>query len=61
MPAPGGRVLKAGEIVEIDTSDAERVRIRVGRPNVTELTINGKRIDYPTDLVPQNIIIAQKP
>ncbi|WP_158232434.1 helix-turn-helix domain-containing protein [Sporosarcina sp. P13] len=54
-----GTVMSAGEKVGIDVSDAEKTRIRVGEPKVEQLTENGKRIDYPTKLVPQNIIIAQ--
>lgn len=61
MPAPGGRVMKAGQTVEIDAKDATKIRVRVGRTKLAKLTVNGEAIDYPTDIVTQNIIITIKP
>lgn len=60
MPAPGGRIMAAGETVEIDASDASRIRIRVGRTGAAELFVNGEIVRYPTNRGVQNIII-QKP
>lgn len=60
MPAPGGRIMTSGETVEIDASAASSIRIRVGRTNTTELTVNGQTVEYPNDRLTQNIII-QKP
>ncbi|AXH98762.1 helix-turn-helix domain-containing protein [Sporosarcina sp. PTS2304] len=61
MPGPGARVMLAGESVEIDASNAEKIRIRVGNYSVAELVVNGQKIDYPTQLIPQNIIITHTP
>ncbi|WP_194841477.1 helix-turn-helix domain-containing protein [Sporosarcina obsidiansis] len=60
MPQPGGRIMTAGETVEIDATDVTSVRIRVGRTNSTEILVNDQPLDYPNELLTQNIII-QKP
>jgi len=60
MPQPAGaRVLQEGETIEIEANDAESLRIRVGNYENAELTVNGQRVDYPTDLVPQNIVLKK--
>ena len=56
----GARVMKNGEVVEMDISDQESARIRVGRTQFTELLINGEVLPYPNDTVTQNIIIEYK-
>lgn len=53
----GARVMKAGESVELDVSDTESIRIRVGRTASTDLFINGEQLEYSSDLATQNIII----
>lgn len=61
MPQPeGGRIMKAGEMVELDVSDASSVRIRVGRTNSTDLLINDQQFEYPNDRLTQNVIIQKK-
>ncbi|WP_301108622.1 helix-turn-helix domain-containing protein [Sporosarcina sp.] len=60
MPQPGGRIMTTGESVEIDAADASSLRIRVGRTNSTEITVNGQPVEYQNDHLTQNIII-QKP
>ncbi|ARJ40092.1 MULTISPECIES: RodZ domain-containing protein [Sporosarcina] len=60
MPKPSGaRVVQEGETIEIQADDAESLRIRVGNYENAELTVNGQRVDYPTDLVPQNIVLKK--
>ncbi|PID02845.1 hypothetical protein CSV67_07530 [Sporosarcina sp. P2] len=60
MPKPSGaRVVQEGETIEIQANDAESLRIRVGNYENAELTVNGQRVDYPTDLVPQNIVLKK--
>lgn len=53
----GARVMTAGETVELDVSDAESVRIRVGRTNSTEIYVNGELLEYANDRTTQNIYI----
>ena len=58
MPKPkGAHTLTAGDSVEIDASDTDRVRIRVGRTASTEIYVNGELLEYPNDRTTQNIII----
>ncbi|ARF18512.1 helix-turn-helix domain-containing protein [Sporosarcina ureae] len=60
MPEPSGaRVVQEGETIEIEANDAESLRIRVGNYENAELSVNGQRIDYPTDLIPQNIVLKK--
>ena len=49
--------MTAGETVELDVSDAESVRIRVGRYNSTEIYVNGELLEYANDRTTQNILI----
>ncbi|WP_172369660.1 RodZ domain-containing protein [Sporosarcina jiandibaonis] len=61
MPQPrGAHTLAAGDSVEIDVSDTDWVRIRVGRPASTEILVNGELLEYANDRTPQNIIIEYK-
>lgn len=57
---PKADVRKAGEVLELDVSDTESVRIRVGRTFNTEIYVNGELLKYPSDRVTQNIIIEYK-
>ncbi|QUW21904.1 helix-turn-helix domain-containing protein [Sporosarcina sp. Marseille-Q4063] len=58
MPKPrGADTFKAGESVEIDASDTDWVRIRVGRTASTEIYVNGELLEYPDNRTTQNIII----
>ncbi|WP_158231844.1 MULTISPECIES: RodZ domain-containing protein [unclassified Sporosarcina] len=60
MPEPSGaRVVQEGETIEIEANDAESLRIRVGNYENAELTVNGQRVDYPTELIPQNIVLKK--
>ena len=43
---PSADIMKAGETVELDVSDTESVRIRVGRPKSTEIYVNGELLEY---------------
>ncbi|QTD42264.1 RodZ family helix-turn-helix domain-containing protein [Sporosarcina sp. Te-1] len=57
---PKADVRKAGEVLDMDVSDTESVRIRVGRTFNTEIYVNGELLKYPSDRVTQNIIIEYK-
>ncbi|WP_203246286.1 helix-turn-helix domain-containing protein [Sporosarcina beigongshangi] len=57
---PKADIMRAGGTVEMDVSDTESVRIRVGRTQSTEIFVNGELLKYETDLVTQNIIIEYK-
>jgi cytoskeletal protein RodZ len=58
MPQPrGADTLAAGDTVEIDVSDTDWVRIRVGRTASTEIYVNGELLEYADDRTTQNIII----
>lgn len=51
------RTMEAGESVEIDAKDKEKVRIRVGRTAETEIYVNGELLEYASDSITQNIHI----
>jgi cytoskeletal protein RodZ len=56
---PAG-IMTAGDVIEFDVSATESVRIRVGRPQSTEIYVNGELLEYgvpPAATVPQNIMI----
>ncbi|MFS0574160.1 RodZ domain-containing protein [Sporosarcina sp. 179-K 3D1 HS] len=57
---PNARTLSAGEQVELDVSDTDRVRIRVGRTQSTEIYVNGELLEYASPKITQNIIIEYK-
>ena len=57
---PTARTLRAGEQVELDVSDTDRVRIRVGRTASTEIYVNGELLEYASPKTTQNIIIEYK-
>lgn len=54
---PKADTMKAGWKAELNVSDTESVRIRVGRTHSTEIFVNGEQLKYETDRVTQNIII----
>lgn len=56
----GARVMKAGEVEELELTEQESARIRVGRTQFTEILVNGEPLTYPNDTVTQNIIIEYK-
>lgn len=55
--SPEARTMEAGEKLELDVSDVEKVRIRVGRTGETEIYVNGELLDYASDAITQNIHI----
>lgn len=58
LPQPrGADIYNAGDTVEVDVSDTDSVRIRVGRTASVEILVNGELLDYASDRVTQNIII----
>jgi cytoskeletal protein RodZ len=57
---PKADIMKAGDTAELDVSDTDSVRIRVGRTQSTEIFVNGELLEYATDLITQNIIIEYK-
>lgn len=50
-------VYNAGDTMEMDVSDVEFVRIRVGRTYNTEIFVNDEKLEYSSDGITQNIII----
>lgn len=54
------QVLKAGDTVELDVTDKEYIRIRVGRTYNTEIYVNDEKLEYGSDGITQNIIIEYK-
>lgn len=56
----GARVMKNGEAEELELTDQQSARIRVGRTQFTEILVNGQPLTYPNDTVTQNIIIEYK-
>lgn len=54
---PEARTMEAGQSVEVDATDVEKVRIRVGRTADTEIYVNGELLEYASDAVTQNIHI----
>ncbi len=56
-------IMNAGDVITHDVSATDNVRIRVGRPESTEIYVNGVLLEYgvtPQKDVPQNIIIEYK-
>ncbi len=56
----GARVMTAGESVKLDVSDAETIRIRLGRAPSTEIYINGELLEYVSERTTQNVYIEYK-
>ena len=56
----GARVMSNGEEAELNVTEQESARIRVGRTQFTEILVNGEPLAYPNDAVTQNIIIEYK-
>ena len=57
---PKADIMKAGGTAELNVSDTDSVRIRVGRTQSTEIFVNGELLKYDNDRVTQNIIIEYK-
>ncbi len=55
--SPGARTMEADEKLELDVSNVEKVRIRVGRTGETEIYVNGELLEYASDAITQNIHI----
>ncbi len=61
MPKPrGADTFGAGDSIELDVSDTDYVRIRVGRTASTEIYVNGELLEYASDRTTQNIIIEKE-
>lgn len=58
--SPEATTMDAGEKLELDVSDVEKVRIRVGRTGEAEIYVNGEKLTYATDAITQNIHIEYK-
>ncbi|WP_158541012.1 helix-turn-helix domain-containing protein [Sporosarcina sp. BI001-red] len=56
----GARVVKNGEEAELDLTNQQSARIRVGRTQFTEILVNGQPLAYPNDGITQNIVIEYK-
>ena len=56
----GANTMNAGDNVEMDVSDTDSVRIRVGNYQAAEIYVNGELLDYALQLIPQNVIIEYK-
>ncbi|MCM3742898.1 helix-turn-helix domain-containing protein [Sporosarcina luteola] len=54
---PQARVMKKGETIELDVSDAEVVRIRVAVTSFADIYVNGEKLEYVANKSPQNIFI----
>lgn len=52
--------LSAGDTVELDVTDKEYIRIRVGRAMNAEIYVNDEKLAYGSDQITQNIIIEYK-
>lgn len=57
---PVARVMKNGETLELDVSAVEYIRIRVAVPAYTNIYVNGEKLEYESDINPQNIYIEYK-
>lgn len=58
--AAGATTMSSGQQVELDVSDTESIRIRVGRTQFTKISVNGQLLEYASDRITQNIIIEYK-
>lgn len=54
---PAARVMKNGETIELDVTEAEVVRIRVAVTPYTDIYVNGEKLEYVSDRSTQNIFI----
>ncbi|MDW0115668.1 helix-turn-helix domain-containing protein [Sporosarcina thermotolerans] len=57
---PMARVMKNGETLELDVSDVEYVRIRVAVPSFANIYVNEEKLEYSSNVSPQNIYIEYK-
>jgi cytoskeletal protein RodZ len=51
------KAVNAGETFELDTSDSVRIRVRLGSTPGNQVFINDQLVEYPTDMVTQNLVI----
>lgn len=56
----GADTMNAGDTVEVDVSDTESVRIRVGNYTAAEIYVNGELLEYAIERIPQNVFIEYK-
>ena len=49
--------MNAGETVELDVSDTDSVRIRVGRTASTEIYVNGELLEYANRRILHKILL----
>ncbi|MHA6258774.1 RodZ domain-containing protein [Sporosarcina sp. CAU 1771] len=54
---PNARGMKAGETVELDVSDTDEVRVRVGYSPEVAIYVNGELLEYVSELTTQTIVI----
>ncbi|WP_432359231.1 helix-turn-helix domain-containing protein [Sporosarcina sp. UB5] len=54
---PEARVMKNGETIELDVSDVQYVRIRVGVTKYADIYVNDEKLEYSSDAMTQNIFI----
>lgn len=54
------KAINAGETFELDTSDSVRIRVRLGSTPGNQVFINDQLVEYPTDMVTQNLVIQFK-
>lgn len=53
----GAYTMNLGDTVEMDVSDTNSVRIRVGNYTAAEIYVNGELLEYAIERIPQNVII----
>ncbi len=51
------KAVNAGETFELDTSDSTRIRVRLGSTPGNQVFMNDQLVEYPTDMVTQNLVI----
>ncbi len=54
---PAARIMKNGETLELDVSDVEFIRIRVGVTKFADIYVNEEKLEFASDAMTQNIII----
>ena len=51
------KAVNAGETFELDTSGSTRIRVRLGSTPGNQVFMNDQLVEYPTDMVTQNLVI----
>ena len=51
------KAVNAGETFELDTSASTRIRVRLGSTPGNQVFMNDQLVEYPTDMVTQNLVI----